>query len=99
MLILAHVAALSLVGGAVLARYMLPVLPLLMLLWVAAIWRCGPLWIPTVALVCLAFGWRCEVNPPTTFTWEDNLAYRDFILLHVDAARFISPGTNPTRGC
>ena len=90
MLILAHVFALSLVGGAVLARYMLPVLPLLVLLWVAVIWRCRRLWIPAVAFVCAAFAWRCEVNPPTTFTWEDNLAYRDFILLHADAARFIA---------
>ena len=106
MLILAHVAALSLVGGAVLARYMLPVMPLLVLLWVAAIWRGTHLFIPGVAVVCLAFAWRCEVNPSGTFTWEDNLAYRDFILLHMDAARFIArhkpkarvltswPGTN-----
>ena len=89
MLIVAHVVALSLVGGAVLARYMLPVLPLLMLLWVTIIWRCARFWTWGVAFVCAAFAWRCEVNPPTTFTWEDNLAYRDFIVLHVDAARFI----------
>ncbi len=89
-LILAHVAALSLVGGAVLARYMLPVLPLLVLLWVAVIWRCARFWVLGIALVCAAFVYRCEVNPPTTFTWEENLAYRDFILLHMDAARFIA---------
>ena len=90
MLILAHVAALSLVGGAVLARYMLPVMPLLVLLWVTVIWRCARFWLVGIAVVCIAFAWRCEVNPPGTFTWEDNLAYRDFILLHIDAARFIA---------
>lgn len=90
MLILAHVVALSLVGGAVLARYMLPVFPLLALLWVAVIWRCGRCWLLGVGWVCAAFVWRCEVNPPATFTWEENLAYRDFILLHADAARFIA---------
>ena len=89
-LILAHVLALSLVGGAVLARYLLPVLPLLVLLWVSVIWRCARLWMLGIALVCVAFVWRCEVNPPVTFTWEENLAYRDFILLHLDAARFIA---------
>ncbi len=105
-LILAHVVALSLVGGAVLARYLLPVLPLLVLLWVAAIWRAARYWLFGIAVVGLAFAWRCEVNPPGTFTWEENLAYRDFILLHADAARFIArheprarvltswPGTN-----
>ncbi len=90
LLIVAHVVALSLVGGAVLARYMLPVLPLLVLLWIAIIWRCARFWMLGVALVCCAFAWRCEVNPPPVFTWEENLAYRDFILLHVDAARFIA---------
>ncbi len=89
-LILAHVAALSLVGGAVLARYMLPVFPLLVLLWVSIIWRCARYWELGIALVCAAFAYRCEVNPPATFTWEENLAYRDFILLHMDAARFIA---------
>ena len=90
LLILAHVAALSLVGGAVLARYLLPVLPLLVLLWVAVIWRCTHVWGLGIGLVCVAFAWRCEVNPVGAFTWEENLAYRDFILLHVDAARFIA---------
>ena len=90
MLIVAHVLALSLVGGAVLARYMLPIFPLLVLLWVSVIWRCARFWMVGIALVCAAFAWRCEVNPPTTFTWEENLAYRDFIRLHMDAARFIA---------
>ena len=90
LLIVAHVLALSVVGGAVLARYLLPVFPLLVLLWVAAIWRCAGFWLPGIGLVCLAFAWRCGVNPAGTFTWEENLAYRDFILLHADAARFIA---------
>ncbi len=89
-LILAHVAALSLVGGAVLARYLLPVFPLLVLLWVSVIWQCRRFWMLGIALVCAAFAYRCEVNPPVTFTWEENLAYRDFILLHMDATRFLA---------
>jgi 4-amino-4-deoxy-L-arabinose transferase-like glycosyltransferase len=89
-LILAHVVALSVVGGAVLARYMLPVLPLVVLVWVSTLWRRVPAWPLAVALVCAAFAYRTEVNPAYSFPWEENLAYRDFVLLHRDAARFLS---------
>ena len=89
-LILAHVSALSVVGGAVLARYMLPVLPLVVLIWVSTLWRRVPAWPLAVALVCAAFVYRTEVNPTSYgFPWEENLAYRDFVLLHRDAARFL----------
>jgi hypothetical protein len=89
-LVLSHVFALSVVGGAVLARYMLPVLPLVILVWVSTLWRRAPAWPLAVALVCAAFAYRCEVNPSYNFPWEENLAYRDFALLHRDAARFLS---------
>lgn len=89
-LILAHVFALSVVGGAVLARYMLPVLPLLILIWVSTLWRRVPAWPLAVALVCAAFAYRSEVNPAYSFPWEENLAYRDFVLLHRDAARLLA---------
>ncbi|MBV8856220.1 MAG: glycosyltransferase family 39 protein [Acidobacteria bacterium] len=89
-LILAHVVALSVVGGAVLARYMLPVLPLVVLVWVSTLWRRVPAWPLAVALVCAAFVYRAEVNPAYSFPWEENLAYRDFVLLHQDAARFLA---------
>ena len=88
-LILAHVSALSVVGGAVLARYMLPVLPLLILIWVSTLWRRVPAWPLAVALICAAFAYRTEVNPSYNFPWEENLAYRDFVLLHRDAAHFL----------
>jgi hypothetical protein len=88
-LVLAHVCALSVVGGAVLARYMLPVLPLVIMVWVSTLWRRVPAWPLAVALVCAAFAYRTEVNPSYSFPWEENLAYRDFVLLHRDAARFL----------
>jgi 4-amino-4-deoxy-L-arabinose transferase-like glycosyltransferase len=88
-LVLAHVFALSVVGGAVLARYMLPVLPLVVLVWVSTLWRRVPAWPVALALVCAAFVYRAEVNPPYSFPWEENLAYRDFVLLHRDAAHFL----------
>jgi hypothetical protein len=89
-LIAAHVVALSIVGGAVLARYMLPVLPLLILVCVSTIWRRIRRWRLALAFVCAAFVVGLFVNPPVRFPWEDNLAYRDFILLHEGAGKFLS---------
>ncbi len=97
LLILAHVVALSVVGGAVLARYMLPVLPLVILVWVSTLRRRVPAWPLAVALVCAAFAYRCEVNPSYNFPWEENLAYRDFVLLQRDAARFLSENYSDAR--
>src|SRR3954469_25586221 len=50
--IAAYVIALSLVGGAVLARYMLPVVPLVILVCVSTLWRRVRGWQLAVALVC-----------------------------------------------
>ena len=89
-LILAHVVALSIVGGAILARYMLPVLPLVIIICVSTVWRRVRLWALVIVLVCGAFAYRSVNNPPYSFPWEENLAYRDFILLHRDAAHVLS---------
>lgn len=96
-LIVAHVVALSVVGGAVLARYMLPVLPLVILIWVSTLWRRMPVWPLVVALVCGAFAYRTFVNPTYAFPWEENLNYRDFIVLHRDGARFLDSNYSGAR--
>ncbi len=90
LLIIAHVCALSVVGGAILARYLLPVYPLVMLICVSTVWRRVRQWRLVVAGVCICFALALVINPPYSFPWEDNLAYRDFVMLHKDAARFIS---------
>jgi len=54
-LVVAHVVALSVVGGAVLARYMLPVLPLVVVVCVSTLWRRVRYWPLVVALACAAF--------------------------------------------
>jgi hypothetical protein len=86
----AYVVALSIVGGAVLARYMLPVVPLVILVCVSTLRRRVRRWPLAVALVCAVFVaglfWRPAFY---SIPWEDNLSYRDFVLLHRDAARFI----------
>jgi 4-amino-4-deoxy-L-arabinose transferase-like glycosyltransferase len=81
--------ALSIIGGAVLARYMLPVVPLVILVCVSTIWRRLRLWKPVIAVVVLAFIAALFVNPPYGFAPEDNLAYRDYIGLHQQAETFL----------
>jgi len=94
--ILAHVVAFSLVGGALLARYMLPVVPLVILICVSTLWRRLPYWPAAIALVAACFVLALFVNPPYRFAPEDNLAWRDFVVLHEDAARhFQRPNYNP----
>jgi hypothetical protein len=87
--ILAYVLAMALVGGAELARYMLPVVPLVILICVSTLWRRVRLWraVVTVAALMFVAGWF--VNPPYGFAPEDNLAYRDYILLHQHAEQFL----------
>ena len=87
--IAAYVVAMAVVGGAVLARYMLPVVPLVVILWVSTLRRRTRLWRPLVAIVALAFVAALFINPPYGFSIEDNLAYRDYILLHQHAEDFL----------
>ncbi|MGC1435305.1 MAG: glycosyltransferase family 39 protein [Terriglobales bacterium] len=84
-IIAAYVVAMAVVGGAVLARYMLPVVPLLIILWVSTLRRRVRLWRVVIAIVALAFVAALFVNPPYGFSIEDNLAYRDYVLLHQQA--------------
>ena len=87
--ILAYLLAMAMVGGAELARYMLPVVPLVILIWVSTLWRRLRLWRVVAAIVLLTFvaGWF--INPPYGFAPEDNLAYRDYIHLHQHAEEFL----------
>jgi hypothetical protein len=86
--ITAYVIAMAVVGGAVLARYMLPVVPLVIILCVSTLRRRARLWPGVIAIVALAFVAALFVNPPHGFSIEDNLAYRDYILLHQGAEEF-----------
>jgi hypothetical protein len=87
--ILTYVVAMALIGGAVLARYMLPAVPLVIILCVSTLWRRVSFWPGAIACVALAFvaGWFW--NPPYGFSPEDNLAYRDYVVLHQDGERFL----------
>jgi len=88
--VLAYLAFMSFVGGAVLARYMLPVVPLVILALVATLWRRVRYWRLIVGAVAIAFVLGLFSNPPYGFTLEDNLAYRDYIVMHAEASRFLA---------
>jgi hypothetical protein len=87
--IAAYVGAMALIGGAVLARYLLPVIPLVIILAVSTLRRRVRMWPAVVALVLLAFVAAWFWNPPYGFSPEDNLAYRDYIQLHEDGETFL----------
>ena len=88
--IAAYVVFHSVLGGAVLARYLLPALALYIVLLTPALLRLGDA-IPfggrrALLVACAAFlvvNWFW--NPPYPFPYEDNLAYVTFIRLHQQA--------------
>ena len=85
----AYVLVMALIGGAVLARYMLPAVPLVIIVGVSTLRRRLRYWSAAVAVVAVAFIAAWFWNPPYGFSPEDNLAYRDYVVLHQDAERFL----------
>lgn len=88
-LVLTFGVALAVVGGAVLARYMLTVVPLVILVAVSTLWRRTQNWLWLIGLVWVAFVLALFINPPYGFSPEDNLAYRDYVLMHQNAESFL----------
>jgi len=85
----AYITAMAVIGGAVLARYMLPVVPLVILVCVSTLWRRSRYWAALVGGVAVAFTGGLVMNPPYGFALEDNLAYRDYIRMHQHAALYL----------
>ncbi|HEX8801974.1 MAG TPA: glycosyltransferase family 39 protein, partial [Terriglobales bacterium] len=88
--IVACVVALSVLGGAVLARYMLPVIPLVILLCVSTLRRRLRYWVWCVAAVCAAFVFALLTPPPYRIAPEDTLLYRDYVILHKQTEKEIA---------
>ncbi len=80
--IAAHVIALSILGGAVLARYLLPVVPLVILICVSTLRRRLRYWPWWIAIVVAAFVFALLTPPPYRIAPEDTLLYRDYVVLH-----------------
>jgi len=88
--IAAHIVMVSVLGGAALERYLLPVLPLIYIAMGAALQVLRPRWRYAAAAV-LAVGLLAGLffNPPFPFPYENNLALVDFVELHRSAAQFL----------
>jgi len=82
--------ALSLVGGAVLERYLLPVLPLMFAATAAAWMNCLVRW-RAVGLSAMLAGLVASHfwGPPYPHPLENNLEMIDFVRVHQDAAAFL----------
>jgi 4-amino-4-deoxy-L-arabinose transferase-like glycosyltransferase len=87
--LVANWIAFSVLGGALLTRYLLPMYPLILLVCVAIWKRHLRQWWALGVLSAAAFLAGIWINPPYAFAPEDNLTYRDMIVLHQHAVRFI----------
>ncbi len=84
-IIAANLVLFSVLGGALLTRYLLPLYPLILLLCVNT-WRRRVLYWPALALLtAVAFLAGLRLNPPYRFAPEDNLAYANVVRLHQQA--------------
>ena len=86
---LAHVLAFSLLGGALLTRYLLPAYPLLIIVAVSTLRRRILNWQWPTAILVIFFVLALFFDPPYRFAPEDNLTYRDYVILHQHAAEFL----------
>jgi 4-amino-4-deoxy-L-arabinose transferase-like glycosyltransferase len=87
--LLVHWVAFSVLGGALLTRYLLPDYPLILLLCCAAWHAHMRAWWGAAAFSAVAFVAGIFINPPYAFAPEDNLTYRDMIVLHQRAIAVI----------
>ena len=88
-LVFANWIAFSVLGGALLTRYLLPVYPLLLLVCLS-LWQQRTAhwpWLAGITLVAFVSAWW--LNPPTYFAPEDNLTYRDMIVVHQEAIAYL----------
>lgn len=82
-LLLANAVLFSILGGALLTRYLLPMYPLVLVVAVSTFRRRVPYWQAFAVLSAAAFVAALFVNPPYRFAPEDNLAYARVIRLHI----------------
>ncbi len=88
--VVANVVAESVLGGGELVRYLLPVVPLVILICVSTLRRRVRQWTWWIAFTCAAFVVQLFVPPPYRIAPEDTLLYRDYVVLHKVAADQLS---------
>ena len=90
LLIVSNWIAFSILGGALLTRYLLPIYPIILLLCIDA-WRERTRWLGWLTAATAAlFISGLWINPPAAFAPEDTLVYRDMILVHQEAIAFVN---------
>jgi len=72
----------SVLGGALLTRYLLPLYPLILLMAVTALYRRVPYWHALAAFSAAVFILGIFINPPYGIAPEDNLTYARVIRLY-----------------
>ncbi len=96
LLLLVNALLFSVLGGALLVRYLLPVTPLVLLVAVSTIDRRVPYWQALALFSAVAFILGLFINPPYRFAPEDNLSYARVIRLHqagIDQLEKLYPGS------
>ena len=83
LLLLVNALLFSVLGGALLTRYLLPMYPLVLLMAVTTFYRRVPYWQGLAVFSAAAFVLGLFVNPPYGFAPEDNLAYAHVVRLHL----------------
>ncbi|HKE20946.1 MAG TPA: glycosyltransferase family 39 protein [Bryobacteraceae bacterium] len=91
LLLAAQAAVVTLFGGAVLERYLLPVMPVVFAAIAAALSLFRVRQRVAASLILLAASAAGNlINPPYPFPFENNLAFTDFLTLQSDAAEYLS---------
>ena len=86
-----HVVLFSVLGGAMLERYLLPVVPLVYLAAITAFPVAPARWGLAAQLFLIAGLAASNFwNPPYPFPYENNLAWTDFVRLHRTAADYVA---------
>ncbi len=81
-LLLMNALLFSVLGGALLCRYLLPMYPLVLVLAVSTFQRRVPYWQALALLSAAAFVAGLFIDPPYGFAPEDNLTYAHVVRLH-----------------
>lgn len=89
LIMLAQLITFSLVGGALLPRYLLSAYPLVVIIGMSTLRRRISRWEWPAALIIMAFVLALFFDPPFKLAPEDNLSYKSFVELHVDAIHFL----------
>ena len=89
LVVLAQICEFSVVGGALLARYMTPAIPFVVLLATDVVRRRAPRWPWWIAGCAAASVAAMLLNPPWFLSPEDNLTWTDYVRMHQEAARYV----------